>query len=66
MRMGRRTLVGKSEGKITLGNPTQRWEYNIKIDIRKIDFGCVDWIQLALNRDRWRAVVSTVRSIQHP
>jgi hypothetical protein len=59
-------LVGKPEGRSRLGRPRRRWEDNIKMDIREIEFGDVDWIHLAQDRDRWRALVNTVMSLQVP
>jgi hypothetical protein len=53
-------LVGKPEGKRPLGIPRRRWEDNIKMDIREIGFGDVDWIHWAQDKDRWRALVNTV------
>jgi CRISPR/Cas system-associated protein Cas7 (RAMP superfamily) len=59
-----KVLVGKSEGKRPLGRPTRRWEYGIRMDLREIGLEGVDWIRLAQDRDRWRAVVSAVMSLQ--
>jgi hypothetical protein len=59
-------LVGRSEGKRPLGRPRRRWEDNIKMDLRIIGFGDVDWIDLAQDRDRWRALVNTVMSLRFP
>jgi hypothetical protein len=50
-----RILVGKQEGKRPLGRPRLRWEDNIKIDLRKVRWDGMDWIELAQNRDQWRA-----------
>jgi hypothetical protein len=55
-----RVLMGKPEAKKPLGRPRRRWEDGIRIDLREIDLGGVDWIQLAQDRDRWRALVNTV------
>jgi hypothetical protein len=55
-----RVLVGKPEGKRPLGRPRRRWEDGIRMDLREIGFGGVDWIRLAQDRDRSRAVVSAV------
>jgi hypothetical protein len=52
-------LVGKPEGKIPLGRPRRRWENWIRMDLRESDWG-VDWILLAQDRDRWRAVGNAV------
>ena len=51
-----RLLVGKSGGKILLGKPRSRWEDNIKVDLLEVGCGVVDWIELAQDRDRWRAL----------
>jgi hypothetical protein len=60
-----RILVGKPEGKRPLGRPRcTRWEDNIKMDIREIGGGGMDWIDLAQNRDQWRALVNTVINLQ--
>jgi len=61
-----RVLVGKPEGKRTLGRPRHRWEDNIKIDLQEVGGGCEDWMELAQDRDSWRALVSTVRNIRVP
>jgi len=55
-----RALVGKPEGKGPLGRPRHRWEDNIKMDFQEVGFGCMDWIELAQDRDRWRALVTAV------
>jgi hypothetical protein len=52
--------VGKPEGKRPLGNPRRRWVDNIKNDLRKIGWDCMNWIELAQDRDQWRALVNTV------
>ena len=54
------------EGKRPLGKPTRRWEDNIKIDLQEVGGGCGDWMELAQDRDRWRALVSTVRNFRVP
>jgi hypothetical protein len=61
-----RVLVGKPEGKRPLGRPRRRWEDNIKTDLQEVGGGCGDWIELAQDRDRWRALVSTVRNLRVP
>jgi hypothetical protein len=61
-----RVLVGKPEGRRPLGRPRRRWEYNIKTDLREVGFGCVDWIGLTQDRDRWRALVSAVMNLRVP
>jgi hypothetical protein len=52
------------EGKRPLGRPRHRWEDGIRMDLREIDLGGVDWIRLAQDRDRWRAVVSAVMNLR--
>jgi hypothetical protein len=59
-----KVLVGKPEGKRPLGRPRRRWEDGIRMDLREIGLGCVDWIRLAQDRDRWRAVVSAVMNLR--
>jgi hypothetical protein len=61
-----RVLVGKPEGKRPLGRPRSRWEDNVKIDLPEV--GCVhmDWIELAQDRDRWRALVNAVMKLRVP
>jgi len=54
-----RVLVGKPQGKRPLGRPRRRWEDNIKMDLREVG-GVGDWMGLAQDRDRWRALVKTV------
>ena len=69
MRQGRgvhRILVGRPEGKRPLGRPRRRWEDNIKKDFQEVGGGCEDWLQLAQDRDRWRALVSTVMNLRVP
>ena len=55
-----RVLVGKAGGKRPLGRPRRRWEDNIKMDLQEVEGGCGDWMELAQDRDRWWALVSTV------
>jgi len=55
-----RVLVGKPEGKRPLGSPRHRWEDNIKMDLHEVGCGVLDWSELALDTDRWRAVVNAV------
>jgi hypothetical protein len=59
-------LVGRPEGRRPLGRPRRRWEDNIRMDLREIGFGDVDWILWAQNRDRWRALVNTVMNLWVP
>jgi hypothetical protein len=60
-----RVLVGKPEGKRPLGRPRCRWEDNIKMDV-EVGGGRGDWMELAQDRDRWRALVSTVKNLRVP
>jgi len=53
-----RVLVGKPEGKRPLGRPRNRWEYNIKMNLQEVGCGGMDWIELAQDRDTWRALVT--------
>jgi hypothetical protein len=61
-----RALVGKPEGRRPLGRPRRRWEDNIKMDLREIGCGGADWIYLAQDRDRWRALVYMVMNLRVP
>ena len=61
-----RVLVGKPEGKRPLGRPRRRREDNIKMDLQEVGGGCGDCMELAQDRDRWRALVGTVRNLQFP
>jgi hypothetical protein len=61
-----RILVGKPEGKKPLGRPRLRWVDNIKIDLREIGWDGVDWINLAQDSDKWRALVNTVMNLRVP
>jgi hypothetical protein len=65
-RVVHRVLVGKPEGKRPLGRPRRRWEYNIKMDVQEVGGGRVDWMELAQDRDWWRALVSTVKNLRVP
>ena len=58
--------VGKPEGKRPLGRPGRRWEDIIKMDIQEVGRGCGNWMELAQDRDRWRALVSTVMNFRVP
>ena len=60
-----RVLIGKPEGKRPLGRPRRRWEDNIKMGLQ-MGSGCGDWMELVQDRDRWRALVSTVRNLRVP
>jgi hypothetical protein len=59
-----RGLMGKPEGKRPLGKPRRRWEDGIRMDLREIGWGSVDWIQLAQDRNRWRDLVKTVMNLR--
>jgi hypothetical protein len=59
-----KVLVGKPEGKRPLGRPRHRWEDGIRMDLREIGLGGVDWIRLAQDGYRWRAVVSAVMNLR--
>ena len=58
--------MGKPEGKIPLRRPKQSWEDNIKMDLQEVGFEGMDWIDLARDRDSWRAVVSAVMNLRVP
>jgi len=60
-----RVLVGKPEGKRPLGRPRRRWEDNIKMDLLEVGGGG-DWMELAQDRDRWRALVNMVMNLRVP
>jgi hypothetical protein len=61
-----RLLVGKPEGKRPLGRPRRRWVDNIRMDLREVGWGDVDWIGLAQDRNRWRAPVNSVLNLRVP
>jgi hypothetical protein len=61
-----RVLVGKPEGKRPLGTPRHRWEDNIKMDLQEFGGVRVDWMELAQDREEWRALVSTVKNFRVP
>ena len=61
-----RVLVGKPEGKRPLGRPRRRCEDNIKMDLQEVGGSCGDWMELAQDRDRWQALVSTVMKFRVP
>jgi hypothetical protein len=58
-----KVLVGKPDGRRSLGRPKHRWEDGIRMDLREIGLWGVDWIRLAQERDRWRAVVCAVMNL---
>jgi hypothetical protein len=59
-------LVGRPEGRRPLGRTRRSWEDNIKMDLWEIEFGDVDWIHLAQDRDRWWVLVNTVMNLRVP
>jgi hypothetical protein len=61
-----RVLVRKPEGKRPLGRPKHRWEDNIKIDLQEVGGGRGDWVEVAQDRDRWWALVGTLRDFRVP
>jgi hypothetical protein len=61
-----RLLVGKPEGKRPLGRPRRQWVDNIRMDLGEVGWGDVDWIVLAQDRNRWRALVNSVLNFQVP
>jgi hypothetical protein len=61
-----RVLVGIPEGRRPLGRPRRRWKDNIETDILEVGCGCLNWIGLAQDRDRWQALVSAVMNLRVP
>jgi hypothetical protein len=61
-----KVLVGNPEGKKALGRRRRRWKDNIKMDLQEVGCGGMEWIELAQDRDRWRAVVNAVRNHRAP
>ena len=58
--------MGKPEGKRLLGRPRRRWKDNIKVDLREVGCGGMNWIELVQDRDRWRALVNVVMNVGVP
>jgi hypothetical protein len=61
-----RILVGKPERKIPLGRPRRRWVDTIEMDLREIGCNGVDWVDMAQDRDQWRALVNRVLNLRSP
>jgi len=61
-----RVLLAKPEGRRPLGRPRRRWVDNIRMDFEEVGCGCMNWIGLAQDRDRWRTVVNAVMNLQVP
>jgi len=59
-----RVLVGKPKGKSPLGRPRRRWEDDIKMDLQEVGCGGMDWIELAQDRGKWRAVVHAAMNLR--
>jgi hypothetical protein len=59
-----RVLVGRPEGRRSLGRPRRRWEDNIKMDIQEVEWGGMDWIDIAQDRGSWRALVNVVMNLR--
>jgi hypothetical protein len=61
-----RVLVVKPEGRRPLGRSRRRWEDNIRMNLREVGCGCVDWMELTQDRDGWRALMSAVMNLRVP
>jgi hypothetical protein len=59
-------LMGRPKGRRPLGRPRRRWEDNIKMDLQEVGWGGMYWINMAQDRDRWRALVSVVMNLRVP
>jgi hypothetical protein len=64
--VGSSDLLGNPEEKRSLGRPRRRWEDNIKMDLQEVERGREDWMELAQDRDKWRALVGTLRKFRVP
>jgi hypothetical protein len=64
--LGYSTVVGKPEGKSLLGRPRRKWVDNIRMDLGEVEWGDVEWIGLAKDRNRWRALVNSVLNLWVP
>jgi hypothetical protein len=64
--LGVEVLVGRPEGRRPLGRPRRRWEDNIKMNLQEVGWGGMDWIDMAQDRDTWRAVVNVVMNLRVP
>ena len=65
-RVVHRVLAGKPEGKRSFGRHRRSWKNNIKMDLDEVGGSCGDWMELAQDRETWRALVSTVRNFRFP
>jgi hypothetical protein len=61
-----RVCVGKLEGKRSLGRSRSRWENRIEVDLQEVGFDSMDWMELAQDRDRWRAIANAVMNFRVP
>ena len=61
-----RVLEGEPEGKRPLGKPRRKWVDNIKKDLQDVGYGSMDWMDVAQDRDRWRALVNAVMNFRVP
>jgi hypothetical protein len=62
----KRKLVGKPERKSPLGRQRRKWVYDIKMDLKELEWGGMDWIDLAQHRDQWRVLMNTVMNLRVP